>query len=175
MSFKDKWDKLQTDIASHPIEGFTHTNKWVSIPLITHAYTHESGGELWQGGCVDGVVLPDDFNFVVSLYPWEKYALGPMTNRIEVEAYDSPLQDPEVFEVAALSVAEGVKIGQKVLVHCQAGLNRSGVTATLALERLGFSTEDAIALLREKRSELVLSNVSFETWLTNRKYNEDVL
>jgi protein-tyrosine phosphatase len=50
-------------------------------------------------------------------------------------------------------------------VHCQAGLNRSGLVTALALILNGMSPERAIGLLRQKRTPLVLCNGAFEAWL----------
>ncbi len=49
-----------------------------------------------------------------------------------------------------------------VLVHCQAGLNRSGLITALALMHLGRTADEAIRLLRDRRSPVVLCNRSFE-------------
>ena len=162
---------LNTDLESHHIEGFARAamergiDAHFSIPLITQVIVDEEGGELWQGGCINGVALPEDFDLVLSLYPWEKYKLGPNTKRIEVEAYDSPEQDPTfVLEVADIAYKALVE-GKKVLVHCQAGLNRSGLVAALVLRECGFTSAEAINILRSSRSPVVLCNESFENWL----------
>jgi len=54
------------------------------------------------------------------------------------------------------------------LVHCQAGINRSGLVTALALVEEGMKAVDAIALLRAKRSPAVLCNRAFEQWLLTR-------
>jgi protein-tyrosine phosphatase len=51
------------------------------------------------------------------------------------------------------------------LVHCQAGLNRSGVVVAYALMLNGMSAAEAIARIRERRSPAVLCNPQFERWL----------
>jgi len=51
------------------------------------------------------------------------------------------------------------------LVHCQAGLNRSSLVAARALVLGGMTADDAIALIREKRSPACLCNPAFERWL----------
>lgn len=51
------------------------------------------------------------------------------------------------------------------LVHCQAGLNRSGLVAALALILDGMLPAAAIDLLRQHRSPAVLCNPAFERWL----------
>mgnify|MGYP001561544085 FL=1 len=54
------------------------------------------------------------------------------------------------------------------LVHCQAGLNRSGLVAANALRLRGMPASEAIALLRRQRSPAVLCNSAFEEWLLRR-------
>jgi protein-tyrosine phosphatase len=60
------------------------------------------------------------------------------------------------------------KSGKKVLVRCQAGINRSGLVTSLVLIRDGYSPEDAIRLIRENRCEAALSNSRFEAWLLEK-------
>jgi protein-tyrosine phosphatase len=50
-------------------------------------------------------------------------------------------------------------------VHCQAGLNRSSLVVGRALMLGGMTADDAIVLIRRKRSPACLSNPSFERWL----------
>ena len=57
------------------------------------------------------------------------------------------------------------KNGKKVLIRCQAGLNRSGIVMALVLIRDGYSPAEAITLMREKRSPAVLCNQQFTRWL----------
>lgn len=152
------------DLESHHIEGIAREgNVPFSVPLISHVE-----GNLWQGGCIGGMRLPDDFEFVVSLYPWERYELGPQTVRLEVKMLDSGTVPDEhtLYEVARIVNAFRTK--GKTLVHCQAGLNRSALTAGLALVLDGVPPAEAIALLREKRCAAVLCNKAFEGWLLKR-------
>jgi protein-tyrosine phosphatase len=57
------------------------------------------------------------------------------------------------------------KQGDRVLVRCQAGLNRSGLVTALILIKDGLSPERAIALIREGRGEHALFNQNFADWL----------
>ena len=57
------------------------------------------------------------------------------------------------------------KAGRKVLIRCQAGLNRSGLIMALVLIRDGKSPIEAIDLIREKRSPVALNNVNFLKYL----------
>jgi protein-tyrosine phosphatase len=154
-----------TDFTSHHIEGHAHAaieRGWKShfkVDLISHIE-----GNLWSGGCINGVRLPDDFAYVVSLYPWERYETGPFTTLVEVRMYDSADQAMDQVDEIAAKVVEYAAEG-KTLVHCQAGLNRSGLIAARALMLMGHSAADAIALLRERRCPMVLCNEAFEAWL----------
>jgi hypothetical protein len=157
---------LEADFASHHIEGHARAaiergeNGYFRVPLISHIQ-----GNLWTGGCIDGVHLPDDFAHVVSLYQREQYLIGPDTKRVEHQLYDCA-EIPSggtLYDIAG-DVAANLPHA-KTLVHCQAGLNRSGLIAGLALVLGGMTPADAIVLLREKRHPTVLCNRVFEQWL----------
>lgn len=156
--------ELLTDLTTHHIEGIAREgNKPFNVPLISHV-----GGNLWQGGCIGSVRLPDDFEFVVSLYPWEKYSLGPSTVRLEVEMFDSGAIPDERMLHDVARIINAFRAKGKTLVHCQAGLNRSALTTGLALILGGMEPELAITLLRTRRCDAVLCNVAFEKWLLDR-------
>jgi protein-tyrosine phosphatase len=53
-------------------------------------------------------------------------------------------------------------------VRCQAGINRSGLVVALILMREGMSTEDAIALIRKRRSKYALDNAHFVEYLKRK-------
>jgi protein-tyrosine phosphatase len=55
--------------------------------------------------------------------------------------------------------------GARVLIRCQAGVNRSGLVMALTLMHHGHSAAEAIALIRSRRSPAVLSNRHFVRWL----------
>ena len=55
--------------------------------------------------------------------------------------------------------------GARVLIRCQAGVNRSGLVMALTLMHDGLSAGEAIALIRSRRSPAVLSNRHFVRWL----------
>ncbi|NBW73257.1 MAG: hypothetical protein EBR26_02460 [Microbacteriaceae bacterium] len=57
------------------------------------------------------------------------------------------------------------KAGKKVLIRCQAGLNRSGLIMALVLIREGYSPNEAIELIRDKRCESALCNDKFVSYL----------
>jgi protein-tyrosine phosphatase len=155
-------DPTRIDIDFSPTERrmrgrAVHGNTPFDVPFIS-----EITSDLWTGGCTDGLHLPSTITDVVSLYPWERYTVRhELRSFLEVRMYDSALR-PGSTELDMLADwinarrADGV-----VLVHCQAGLNRSGLVAAWALTRSGMAGPDAINLLRSKRSPAVLCNPTF--------------
>jgi protein-tyrosine phosphatase len=88
--------------------------------------------------------------------------------------YDSVDQDMEgVDELATL--VNNWREGGPVLVHCQAGLNRSALIVARAMFLNGeFETGDEIIrYLRAKRSPAVLCNPAFEAWVCNMGNEEE--
>lgn len=137
-----------------------HGNTPFDVP-----YVSQITDDLWTGGCTDGLVLPDVIAHVVSLYPWERYTVQhEVRSVLSVVMYDSTDQGYEQVDAIAAWINVCRKDGP-TLVHCQAGLNRSGLTAARALMLGGMTATEAIALLREKRSPAVLCNGSFEAYL----------
>lgn len=136
-----------------------HGNTPFDVPFIS-----EIVPGLWQGGCQNGLILPEFIDHVVSLYPWEKYTIKHTAFRQEVEMYDSTDQPFDNVDTIAEAV-NGLREQGVVLVHCQAGLNRSSLVVARALMLEGMSADDVIKLIREKRSPACLCNPAFEEWL----------
>ena len=157
------------DLGSHHIEGWVegfHSRQ--RIPLVS-----QIAGDLWMGGCIDGTALPRRFRSVISLYPHARYRLNNGTERIEY-AFKDASYVPELgrLHTAARQVLEHARRGP-TLVHCQAGLNRSGLVVGLALVLDGYTPSAAIELLRTQRSPAVLCNTVFDQWL--RTFNPEEL
>jgi protein-tyrosine phosphatase len=154
--------ELSTDPQTRRMVGVaTHGMTPFDVPYIS-----EISENIWQGGCADGMVAPEFLDVVVSLYPWEKYELSPRQDRWEYKMYDSTRQGFDQVEEIASLVADFALTNTKVLVHCQAGLNRSSLIVARALMLLdGLTGQEAIDLIREKRSPACLCNPSFSAWL----------
>lgn len=153
---------IQLDPREYRMSGTTnHGNIYFDVPYVTHIINN-----LWTGGCANGLSLPREIEHVVSLYPWERYKLhGGVKSELYVVAYDA---DVSMIVDSLQPIVEWILNCLKqgpTLVHCQAGLNRSGLLAALVLMRLGLPAQHAIALLRVKRSPAVLCNKSFEEYL----------
>lgn len=128
-------------------------------------YMTEIAPNLWQGGCAQGLVLPRFISHMLSLYWVENYTIEHrLRTHRTVKMYDSMDQATDQVDRWARWVNARRKTGQ-VLVHCQAGLNRSSLVVARALMYEGMPAADAIALLREKRSPACLCNESFERYL----------
>ena len=136
---------------------------------------------LWQGGTgqyetthqghkrLPAFNDPKPFDVGGSL---NSYALpvGWLVKELRFGFADGPLEPGLIDEIE--DVAEWVyaqwKKNQRVLVRCEAGLNRSGLVNGLILMRDGMSAPDAISLIRKKRSRFALSNAGFEKYLLER-------
>lgn len=132
---------------------------------------------LWQGGThwSDEIgfgrreapaITADDFDLVVTMYAdanpvdWfvEEIRLGVMDGPIEV------VDLPRILR-AAKHAHQSWKNGDRVLIRCQAGWNRSGLVTALVLILDGMPATEAIDLIRERRSPQALCNRSFANWL----------
>lgn len=166
--------ELGGSFAEHRIRGTVYhavgkgINPNLDVPLVTHV---KDG--LYQGGAPDSglVTLPDGFDYVLSLYPWGGYVLPEGCERDEIKMYDALDQGFEQVDELAQGVATRLEKGQTCLIHCQAGLNRSGLLAARTLIKMGHEPHDAINLLR-RRSPLVLCNEAFEEHLLTLKAGE---
>jgi protein-tyrosine phosphatase len=147
-----------------------------SFPLWSHILPN-----LWLGGTDDHDTIENpqdeyaerfitkkDFDFVVTLYAWAQ-PVDWFVREIRYGFYDSKIEDfKDGFDVLydiASQAHTAWKSGSRVLIRCQAGINRSGLIMAIVLMKEGYSAADAIALMREKRSEYVLMNEEFEDLL----------
>lgn len=157
--------KKERDPTIQRMSGFArHGMTPFDVPFIS-----QIEGNLWQGGCENGLELPHFFKALISLYPWEKYKVQyrQLSTEIYVEMYDAVDQAYSQVDALAALVNEAKKNGP-VLVHCQAGLNRSSLVAarSLMLDADNPRTaNEAIKLLRSQRSDACLCNPAFESWL----------
>lgn len=155
----DPW----TDPFHRYISGVAyHGNTPFEVPFISHIE-----GNLYQGGTTTGLVLPERFRHLFTMYPWETYTIR---DGHDVQVHEHAMYDSEdgadrdqVVEIAE-RVVEAMADGP-TLVVCQAGLNRSGLIAGAALVLQGWEPQEAVALLRSQRSPAVLCNKSFEALL----------
>lgn len=128
-------------------------------------------GRLWQSGSVDKDELPHEV--IINLTHDDPYMHFRDYNRIYLKM---PLIDGDITEVDVEAVEHLVDLavhyvnaGRKVLVHCNAGLNRSGLVCAMILCKINKMTgKQAIETLRIARSPYVLCNDSFSQWIQDK-------
>lgn len=127
---------------------------------------------LWMGACPTGDA-PAQFNHFVALWESDElpYALRAYQSVTRVRMVDCEFVPNEQLLQTLPAIIEALVLQGPTLVHCQAGLNRSGLVLALVLMGRGKTARDAIAHLRKRRHSAVLCNTHFEQWLLNQKSN----
>lgn len=157
-------DKAITDPRIRRADGYANfgVRRRITMPFMTQVTDN-----LWHGGVERGLILPDNIDYVLSLYPWEEYIFAhPLRERLTVEMYDS---ESQAFDQVA-ELAEWVNRRREegtVLVHCQAGLNRSSLIVGAALLLAGNvrTGREAVDLIRARRDPACLINPAFEEYI----------
>ncbi|MFT3662560.1 MAG: dual specificity protein phosphatase family protein [Gordonia sp. (in: high G+C Gram-positive bacteria)] len=134
----------------------------ISMPMFS-----EIAEGIWQAGCPqDKLPLPGRFRHVVNLAG----VLGFRPDHVlatstVVDMTDSSTQSMTLVDPLARLVVDLSATGDDVLVHCQAGLNRSGVIVARALMHRGMTADEAITAVRAGRHPKALYNTHFVAWL----------
>ncbi|MEE1760098.1 MULTISPECIES: protein-tyrosine phosphatase family protein [unclassified Streptomyces] len=127
---------------------------------------HEFAGPAGTGG-VEFAVVRDEFDLVLTLLRLPGH--GP-DDGVEHHVWpipDGPLDGTQLAGVMRLAQAacDALEDGKRVLVRCYSGYNRSGLVVAHALIRDGHSAEEAIRLIRTRRSPWALHNELFVEYL----------
>ena len=106
------------------------------------------------------------FDAIVTMYAWAR----PADWNIQEFRYGVP--DASISDIDLNRLRQAVefgydrwKAGDRVLVRCQAGLNRSGLVLALILIKDGLTPQEAINRIRENRGSDALFNADFHDWL----------
>ena len=106
------------------------------------------------------------FDAIVTMYAWAR----PADWKVQEFRYGVP--DASITDIDLDRLRQAVdfgydrwKQGDRVLVRCQAGLNRSGLVLSLILIKDGLKPAEAIARIRDNRGEDALFNRDFHNWL----------
>jgi hypothetical protein len=129
------------------------------------------GGHYWtdRTGTLQPAVVDRQFDLVVSLFTLPGHGPHPTVEHLLAEMPDGPLGADRIGSIQQLAgVAAGaVRDGEKVLVRCHSGYNRSGLVVAQALVELDDHTPaSAVELVRRGRSPWALNNVTFVQYLT---------
>lgn len=121
-AFDIEFDPTVQRMRGHAVHG----NTPFDVP-----YMSAVAEKLYQGGCTNGLVLPPYIDYVMSLYPWERYEMNhDVKGQQYVKMYDSLDQSFDQLEDLAQQVIEWRKDGN-VLVHCfPTGTMVGGLTST---------------------------------------------
>lgn len=128
---------------------------------------------LYIGGTDDydivqfGKTLPElhereEFDAVVTCYSYAQ----PMSWYVHENRFgfaDGPLDEKtfaKAVELADWLYSRWIK-GEKCLSRCQMGYNRSGLIIAILLMRHGMDANEAVELIRKKRSRYAMSNPDF--------------
>lgn len=115
-------------------------------------------------------IVTDEFDLVVSLHSEPGYGPQDGIPEVRMRIRDADL-DPEhhdKIDVIANEVAARVRAGEKVLVRCLAGINRSSLVAARAMMINGLTADEAITKIRLERSPFCLFNQSFVAFLRSQ-------
>jgi protein-tyrosine phosphatase len=106
------------------------------------------------------------FDSMVTMYAWAR----PADWNVQEFRYGVP--DASIKDIDLNRLRQAVefgydrwKQGDRLLVRCQAGLNRSGLVMALILIKDGFTPYQAIDLIRQRRTGIALFNENFANWL----------
>jgi protein-tyrosine phosphatase len=96
---------------------------------------------------------PDE---IASLSPsyWQAIGEGSLACRwisLPMQNYGPPA-DPAAFREGIAQAAERLLAGDAVMLHCAAGIGRTGTAAACLLKRLGLPTEEAMQRVRDAGS-----------------------
>ncbi len=129
---------------------------------------------LWMGGHefkgptgLELAVVRDEFDLVQTLLMLPGHGPDPGVEHHVWPIPDGPLDGTQLAGVMRLARAAGdaLDAGRSVLVRCYSGYNRSGLVVAHALVDRGHSAEDAIRLIRSRRSPWALHNELFVDYL----------
>lgn len=142
-------------------------NERIGFVQIPDDLYSEIAPGLYQGGSFAPLPVSAGFDAVLSLFG---DADAPRDARVAHKIWhivDGGCPDELALLEAAKWVLEKWTTGNKVLVRCYAGLNRSGLVVARTLILAGATPDEAINLIRAKRSPDALCNREFENYLRN--------
>lgn len=139
---------------------------------------------LWQGGThhydmtmrkplQEPVITIAEFDSVYTAYAFAN-PVDWYVRELRFGFMDSDDTDFDLDELRYIveSAYRDWKNGKRVLIRCQAGLNRSSLITALVLIKDGYTALEAIELIRTKRSEHALFNPAFARWLVDNDPHE---
>jgi protein-tyrosine phosphatase len=145
-----------------------------SQPPPDHGHPYEVVPGLYISGHPDRSqdFLKEDVHAVIDLEGDIDAAVPEAEQRSETTLYvywpieDGPMPNPSTVRSIASFTARLLAENSKVLVHCRAGHNRSGLICARTLIEQGVDPDKAIEQVRAKRGDgHALENEAFVQWL----------
>lgn len=145
---KDLWSEIKPGLWV----GGTHDNDTVM-------HGRDGWESLWSGLNIteDAEITTEEFQAVVTLYAWAR-PVDWLVEEYRWGIFDGG-EGPDIEDVRDVVVwaHKRWKNDKKILLRCQAGLSRSTFITALVLVRDGMEIQDAIDLIRDKRSPSCLN------------------
>ncbi|WP_432134092.1 protein-tyrosine phosphatase family protein [Streptomyces sp. bgisy154] len=148
--------------------------KQPDVPAPESAWNEVVPG-LWMGGHefrartghVELAVVGREFDLVQTLLRMPGHGPEPGVRHQVWPIPDGPLDGTQLAGVIRLAQAAGDALDQglRVLVRCFHGYNRSGLVVAHTLVRRGHTADEAIGLIRSRRSPWALHNELFVEYL----------
>ena len=153
-----------------------HLTKESYMPYEPISLYSEIAPNLFMGGTDDADVIhypasnrartDMPFDAIVTMYAWAQ----PADWKVQEFRYGVP--DAAISHIDLDRLKQAVEFGYKrwlagdrVLIRCQAGLNRSGLVTALILMSTGLDAETAIMEIRKNRAGMALFNEGYVAWL----------
>lgn len=147
------------------------------MPYQPTSLYSEIAPNLFMGGTADEDVIHQavaynkartdlPFDAIITMYAWANPA-DWRVQEFRYGIYDSAIADIDLDRLKQ-AVEFGYNrwlSGDRVLVRCQAGLNRSGLVTALIMMSTGLDAETAIEQIRKNRAEIALFNNNYVEWL----------
>jgi protein-tyrosine phosphatase len=147
------------------------------MPYQPTSLYSEIAPNLFMGGTADEDVIHQavaynkartdlPFDAIITMYAWANPA-DWRVQEFRYGIYDSAIADIDLDRLKQ-AVEFGYNrwlSGDRVLVRCQAGLNRSGLVTALIMMSTGLDAETAIEQIRKNRADIALFNNNYVQWL----------
>jgi hypothetical protein len=147
------------------------------MPYQPTSLYSEIAPNLFMGGTADEDVIHQavaynkartdlPFDAIITMYAWANPA-DWRVQEFRYGIYDSAIADIDLDRLKQ-AVEFGYNrwlSGDRVLVRCQAGLNRSGLVTALIMMSTGLDAETAIEQIRKNRADIALFNNNYVEWL----------
>jgi len=120
--------------------------------------------KLWIGGLNSpALILSEGFNAVVDLREkdtddYQMFLKRHGVDYLNVKIPDGKGAPPTILSEIIKWIKEKIRDGKKVLVHCNLGRGRSALVAAAYIVSMGVSPEEAVKIIKSKRSVIFLND-----------------